>query len=430
MTAEIPMTIGAILALLCVSAFFSGSETALTATSRARMRALEKDGEQRALTVAELTSEPERMIGAILIGNNLVNILASALATTLFLSLFGEAGVVYATLAMTAMVVVFAEVLPKTYALFAPEKVALFVSPILRVIVRTLAPVSDGVQWIVKRVLGARLELSPDDTSLPSVHEELRGTIDLHHQDGAVVKHDRDMLGGILDLRELEVVDVMVHRTQMQTVDGGDPPQRILDQILKSPHTRLPVYRDEPENIVGILHVKDVLRELNRNGNDVDQIDFAEFASDAWFVPESTALKEQLNAFLRRKSHFALVVDEYGEVMGLVTLEDILEEIVGQIVDEHDIEYAGIRPQNDGTVNVDGNVPVRDLNRHMDWTLPEDEATTIAGLVIHEAETIPEPGQVFTFYGFRIEVLRKQRNQITALRMVPVEPAALTEPPV
>lgn len=421
MTAETLMTIGAILVLLSISAFFSGSETAMTAASRARMRALEKDGDRRAVTVTEMAKEPERMIGAILIGNNLVNILASALATTMFLGLFGEAGVVYATLAMTALVVVFAEVLPKTYAIFAPERMALAVSPLLKVIVMVLAPIADGVQWIVKRVLGARLDRSSEEAGLPSAHEELRGTIDLHHQDGAVVKHDRDMLGGILDLRDLEVLDVMVHRTQMQSIDGGDPPQKILDEILKSPHTRLPVYRDEPENIVGVLHVKDVLRELNRNGNEVDRIDFAEFAADPWFVPESTGLKNQLNAFLRRKSHFALVVDEYGEVMGLVTLEDILEEIVGQITDEHDVENSGIRPQTNGSVNVDGSVPVRDLNRHMDWDLPEDEATTIAGLVIHEAQTIPEPGQVFTFYGFRIEVLRKQRNQITAMRLAPVD---------
>ena len=419
MTAETLMTLGAIVALLSISAFFSGSETAMTASSRARLRALEKEGDQRAATVTELSNEPERMIGAILIGNNLVNILASALATTLFLRIFGEAGVVYATLAMTALVVVFAEVLPKTYAIFAPEKMSLAVSPLLKVIVSVLAPVADGVQWIVKRVLGTRLHAESKDGMLPSAHEELRGTIDLHHEDGAVVKHDRDMLGGILDLRDLEVLDVMVHRTQMQTVDGGDAPQKILDEILKSPHTRLPVYRGESENIVGVLHVKDVLRELNRHGNDVEKIDFTDFATDPWFVPESTGLKNQLNAFLRRKAHFALVVDEYGEVMGLVTLEDILEEIVGQITDEHDIENAGIRPQSDGSVNVDGSVPVRDLNRHMDWTLPEDGATTIAGLVIHEAQTIPEPGQVFTFYDFRIEVLRKQRNQITALRLTP-----------
>ncbi|MEL7542137.1 MAG: HlyC/CorC family transporter [Pseudomonadota bacterium] len=421
MTADMILIMISIVVLLSISAFFSGSETAMTAASRARVRSLEKEGDTRATTVAALASEPERMIGAILIGNNLVNILASALATTLFLSIFGEAGVVYATLAMTALVVVFAEVLPKTYAIFAPERMALAVSPVLRVIVVVLAPIADGVQFIVRRVLGSRLTASQDDATT-AAQEELRGTIDLHHQDGAVVKHDRDMLGGILDLGDLEVVDVMVHRTQMQTIDAGDTGPKILDEVLRSPHTRLPMYRDEPENIVGILHVKDVLRELNRQDHDVEQIDFQSFASDPWFVPESTGLKEQLDAFLRRKSHFALVVDEYGEVMGLVTLEDILEEIVGQITDEHDIEYVGIRPQPTGSVNVDGSVPVRDLNRHMDWTLPEDEATTIAGLVIHEAQTIPEPGQVFTFYRFRIEVLRKQRNQITALRITPIEP--------
>jgi len=415
MTLELAIIVVAIVLLLCVSAFFSGSETGFTATSRARMHALAKDGDSNAELVNRLIAEPERLIGAILIGNNLVNILASALATSLFLALFGEVGVLYATIAMTALVVVFAEVLPKTYAINAPEKVSLTVARLLRVVVIALSPLVWLVQKFVRLALGEKAEGVGE--YMVSAHEEIRGAIDLHHRHGAVVKHDRDMLGGILDLRELEVIDVMVHRTKMRSVDADQAHGELIDEILKSPYSRLPLWRGDPDNIIGVLHVKDLLRELHREGVDSVDVDVAALASPAWFIPDTTSLKDQLNAFLRRKAHFALVVDEYGEVMGLVTLEDILEEIVGQISDEHDIPDAGIRPQPDGTVNVDGTVPIRDLNRYMDWYLPDDEATTIAGLVIHEAQTIPEPGQAFTFYGFRIEILRKQRNQITALRL-------------
>lgn len=417
MTLGLALMLGAIVALLLMSAFFSGSETALTAASRARIHALEKDGNRRAALVNKLTEARERLISAILLGNNLVNILASALATSIALTVFGQAGVAYATIIMTALVVIFAEVLPKTYAINNPDQAALNVAPILRPIVAAFAPLAAAVQYLVRgmlRLIGVRIGAG---SSLLSPHDEIRGAIDLHHLEGVVVKYDRDMLGGILDLRDLEVNDVMIHRTKMQTVNADDPPRQIVDEVLKSPYTRLPLWREQPDNIVGILHAKDLLRALNAAGWRLDKLDVLELSAPSWFVPDTTSLQDQLNEFLKRKSHFALVVDEYGEVMGLVTLEDILEEIVGQIADEHDIDVPGVRPQPDGTVNVDGSVPIRDLNRHMDWSLPDDEATTIAGLVIHEAQTIPEPGQAFTFYGYRLEVLRRQRNKITALRI-------------
>ncbi|MBI1385334.1 MAG: DUF21 domain-containing protein [Rhizobiales bacterium] len=419
MSIEFAITIAAVLVLLIFSAFFSGSETAVTAASRARMHALERDGDARAGLVNRLVAEPERLIGSILIGNNLVNILASALATSIFLRAFGEVGVAYATLAMTALVVVFSEVLPKTVAIKSPDRVAIAVAPILRAVVFILSPVSRLVQLIVRGLIGSS-EKGIGEVMV-SPHEELRGAIDLHHREGGVVKHDRDMLGGILDLRDLTVGDVMVHRTKMQTLNADDPRPKLIDDILKSPFSRLPIWRRQPENIVGVLHVKDLLRSLNRGDVEAASVDIMALAKDAWFVPDSTSLKDQLNAFLKRKAHMALVVDEYGEVMGMITLEDILEEIVGQIADEHDVPDVGIRPQPDGTVNVDGTVAIRDINRFLDWNLPDDEATTIAGLVIHEAQTIPEPGQAFTFYGCRFEILRKQRNQITAIRMKPLD---------
>ncbi len=420
MTTALWLTIAAIFVLIVFSGFFSGSETALTAVSRARMMQIEKTGDRRAGIVNRLIQYRERLIGAILLGNNLVNILASALATSLFLTLFGDAGVVYATLVMTAIVVVLAEVLPKTWAITDPDRFALRVSPFVRVIVALFGPVTMAVEALVQRILNLLGANVVEGRPVLTATEELRGQLDLLHLEGGVFKDDRDRFGGLLDLAELEVSDVMVHRTKMETINADDPPEKIVADVLASSYTRLPLWRDEPENIVGVLHAKDLLRSLNMLGGDVAKLDIAAVSSPPWFVPDTTSLKAQLNAFLKRKTHFALAVDEYGEVMGIVTLEDILEEIVGEISDEHDIVVEGLRPQPDGSVNVDGAVPVRDLNRAMDWNLPDDEATTIAGLVIHDARTIPEQGQVFTFHGFRFNVLRKQRNRIATLRITPL----------
>jgi Mg2+/Co2+ transporter CorB len=267
------------------------------------------------------------------------------------------------------------------------------------------------------RLTGASL---PPNQDVLSAHLELRGAIDLHHREGAVVKKDRDMLGGILDLSELEVSDVMVHRTKMLSFDVKTPVAKILEDILKSGHTRVPIWKDNADNIVGILNAKDLFAELHKNGGDATKVNIEDIMSAPWFVPDTRALSDQLNAFLRRRSHFAIVVDEYGEMMGVVTLEDIIEEIVGEISDEHDTVATGVRQQADGSFIIDGTVPVRDVNRILDWRLPDEEATTIAGLVIHEARMIPVTGQAFTFHGFRFEVVRKRRHQITALRVTPL----------
>ena len=382
----------AILGLLACSGFFSGSETALTATSKARMLGLEKDKDHRARRVNILIDDRESLIGAILLGNNLVNILAASLASAMFLAMFGEAGVPIATLVMTLLVLIFAEVLPKTYALSNPDRMALAVSMPIRFFVTIFAPIVAAVQAVVRatlRLLGARVEgpvLSP--------HEEIRGHIDLHHQEGAVVKTDRDMLGGVLDLRELTVDDVMVHRKNLNTLDIDTPNDELVQDALSCPHTRIPLYRDDPENIVGVLHARDLARALHEAGGDASKVDI-----------EAT------------KRHFAVVVDEYGALMGIITLEDIIEEIVGEIEDEHDVAVEGVTREADGFVLVDGAAPIRDVNRALDWDLPDDEAVTIAGLVIHEAQTIPDAGQVFRFHGVQFEIIERQRNQITQMRL-------------
>ncbi len=415
-------------ACLMLSAFFSGSETALTASSRASMLRLEKNGNRRAAVVNRLMAARERMIGALLFGNNAANITASALMTGLLLNWFGDVGVLYATAVMTTLIVVFAEVLPKTAAFNAPDRLSLMVAKPIDLTVRVLAPVLGGVEYAVKIMLRWMGMKVGESESILSPHEELRGTVDLLHREGGVEKLDRDMFSGLLDLRDLTVGDVMIHRTEMITVCADDPPDEVIKAVLEASVTRIPLWKERPENIVGVLHVKDLLRALQAADNDISKIDVLTIARPPWFVPDIRPLSDQLKAFRRRKSPFALVVDEYGEVMGLVTLEDILEEIVGDISDEYDVVVPGVRPQPDGSVTVDGGVPIRDLNRAMDWNLPDEEATTVAGLVIHEARSIPEAGQIFTFHGFRFRVLRRERNRITALRITPLvkKPAVKT----
>ena len=424
MTLTLGIMLGAALGLIILSAFFSGSETALTTSSRARLHELSKRGNDNANKVLKLKEQPERLIGGILLGNNLVNILASSLATTAFLQLFGDTGVVWATLVMTALVLVFGEVMPKTYAIVYPERFALAVAPAIGFVVRVFAPVVMGVELIVRKVLSFGGVDLTNATNILSPQEEIRGAIDLHHKEGAVKKTDRDMLGGVLDLSDLELADLMVHRTRMFSLDVEMSSDDIITELLKSGFSRVPMWKDNQDNIIGILHAKDVLAAVQASKGDVDKVNIRNLCSKAWFVPDTTTVKAQLSAFLRRKSHFALVVDEYGEVMGLVTLEDILEEIVGDIADEHDVISANIAREASGSMVVNGELQIRDLNRANDWNLPDEEANTIAGLVIHEAQMIPDKGQAFTFHGFRFEVVGKKRNQITRLRITPLGTAA------
>jgi Mg2+/Co2+ transporter CorB len=413
--ADVLLAAGAIVVLLALSALFGASETALTAVSRARMHQLESDGDPRAARVTRLIADRESLIGALLLGNTLVTTLASALATAVLLRLFGEAGVVYATIAMTALILVFAEVMPKSYAVSSADRVAMAVGAPVAWIVRLLGPVVTAVELVVRAtfsLFGVRVA-----GDVLSAHEDIRGHIELHHHEGGFADPDAEMLGAILDLRDHTVLDVMVHRKNMEMIDADADPRAAVAQSLESRHTRIPLWKDDPENIVGVLHAKDLSRALNAAGGDSSRIDIVKIAREPWFVPETTSLFEQLNAFRAKREHFALVVDEYGALMGLVTLEDILEEIVGEIEDEHDRPIEGIQPQPDGSVLVNGAVTIRDVNRTLDWSLPDDEAVTIAGLVIHEAQTIPEPGQVFSFYGRRFEITKRRRNQLTQLRI-------------
>ncbi len=305
-----------------------------------------------------------------------------------------------------------------------PTGLALLVARPMKLMVYLLGPLLAVVEAIVRvlmTILGIKIGVNQP---ILSPTERLRGAVDLLHHEGKVEKQDRDMFGGLLDLRELQVSDVMVHRTEMVMINADLPPEDLVREVLATEYTRIPLWRDKPENIIGVLHAKDLLRAIRAADGDTSKIDVSTIALPPWFVPEMRSVSEQLKAFAAARPTSRWWVDEYGEVEGMVTLEDILEEIVGDISDEHDVVVAGVRAQPDGSVVVDGSVPIRDLNRAMDWNLPDEEATTIAGLVIHEARSIPERGQSFTFNNFRFRVLRRERNRITALRIqaVPREP--------
>ena len=419
------LTILAIFVLLGISAFFSGSETALTAASRGKLHSMADKGSRGAKRALTLTEDNERLIGAVLLGNNLVNILAAALATSLFTRLFGDSGVALATLVMTLLVLIFAEVLPKTYAITNSEGAASFVSAPIRALVIIFAPIVATVRITVRAILrlfGAKMtNLDEDDAA----QQEIAGAIALSHSEGNFEKDDRDRLLGALDLKDREVEEIMLHRSDIEIIDAAASPQDIVTQSLASRYTRLPIFKDEPENIIGIIHTKDLLREVDKlvRGEDggpdaIDRLNITDIAREAYFVPETTPLDDQMREFLRRKAHFALVVDEYGDLQGLITLEDILEEIVGEITDEHD-EDAEILDGKDtsGNFKIDGSATIRDVNRMHEWNLPDDEANTIAGLVIHEAQMIPKIGQVFSFHGFRFEIAGRDQNRITKLKV-------------
>ncbi len=410
----------AVILALIISGLFSMAETALTAASRPNMHLKEKLGDRRAKTVNALRHDSESLIGALLLGNNMVNILATAVTTSLLTALFGEAGIAYATILMTVAVLIFSEVMPKMYAFNHADAVAVAIAPAVRIWLWLSWPVT----WTVRRISNALLRLIGGKTTVQLGRflsdDELRGAIELHGTtpDREDVHHEKIMMRSILDLDAVSVAQVMTYRRNVNMLDIETPPKALVQAVLDSPFTRIPLWQDDPNNIVGVLHAKALLRAI-QDHPDPSTLDIKALAASPWFIPDTANLLDQLHAFRERREHFALVVDEYGAFMGIITLEDILEEIVGEIADELDAPVTGVRRQPDGTFQVQGNVAVRDLNREFDWNLPTENATTLAGLILWEARLLPDVGQVFTFYGFRFEILRRQRNQITLVRLRP-----------
>jgi Mg2+/Co2+ transporter CorB len=414
----------ALLAVLLVAAgLLAAAEAAVEAVSRAKLHALEERGNRRARRAGALVDARDANSGALALAAALLRLLAAALAVGAAAIAGGIEAAGWAGLSVVVLLPALTEVLPRAIARSRPERTLLALMPLVRASLLPFAPLHAMLAGLAVRLAGhpaaRRGEEDPEDA-----RRELRGAVDELHREGAVVGEDRYRLDALLDLHELEVSDVMVHRTNMRSINADTPAETLVREILQSPHTRLPMWRGSLDNIVGVLHAKDLLRAIDDVGGDYSRIDLMKIARKPWFVPDTTRLQDQLNAFLKRKSHFAIVVDEYGEVEGLVTLEDILEEIVGEIADEHDVDMQGVRQEADGSVVVDGSVPIRDLNRALGWNLPDEEATTIAGLVIHETQSIPEEKQAFTFHGKRFLVMKREKNRITRIRIRPAETGA------
>ena len=404
-----------IIFLLIISAFFSGSETALTAASRPKMYQLEKENNSKAKIVNFLKNKKERLIGTLLLGNNLVNTLATAIATSFFISLLrdNQKGILYSTIVMTLLILIFGEVLPKTIAINKADKFALLFSPVIKILVTFLSPFTYLINLLTRIIL--KLFKFQVGTDIGTSEDELRGTIDLHAKSGGSAQ-EKDMLKGILDLDDLQVNEIMTHRKNLEVIYENEPENKKINKILNSQFTRLPLYDKNSDKILGVLNVKDVLKNIKKK----KKLDLKSIARNPWFIPETTSVLDQLQKFKQKQRHLAFVVDEYGSLMGIVTLEDIIEEIVGDIEDEHDVKIKGAKKSKDGKYTINGNVTIRDMNREFGWNLPDNNASTLAGLIFHEIKTIPEPGKIFSFYGFRFEIINVKKNHIELVKVTPL----------
>ncbi len=413
------LSVVAIFFFILLAALGSASEAAVLAASRVRLYHLAKKGDARASSILKLQAKIGEFISSIILLNTWSITIVTALATGILTHLFGPAGTVYAALGMGALITIYAEVLPKMYVYTSPDQVALVFAPFFKLLLVVMSPLTKAINFMAQgslHLMGIKIKQGLSESASA---EELRGAIELHAGSSGEAEYERAMLRSILDLTAVEVTEIMRHRKTMFMINIEESNQEIIKHVLKAPYTRIPVWKENPENIVGVLHAKDLLRAVQVHKGNLEELDIEKIATPPWFVPETTTLFSQLAAFRQRREHFALVIDEYGDLQGMVTLEDILEEIVGEIVDEHDVEIPGVRITPDGTYVIDGSLSLRDLNRLYGWDLPDEHATTLAGLVLHETREIPEIGQSFMMYGFRVDVLRRHRHQITQLRVTP-----------
>ena len=409
----------AVFIFILLSALCSASEAAVLAASRVRLYHLAKKGNTKASLIINLQAHIGGFISSIILLNTWFNTLVTAFATGILTYLFGPMGALYAAIGMGAIITVYGEVLPKMYVYTCPDRVAIRFAPFFKPLLSFMTPLTKAINFLAHGslfILGIKIKQDPSDVTSA---EELRGAIELHAGSSS---EERSMLRSILDLTAIEVTEIMRHRKTMFMINTDLPNQEIVDQILKAPYTRIPIWTKNPENIVGILHTKALLRAVQTHKGDLEKLNIKKIATPPWFIPETTTLFSQLAAFRERREHFALVIDEYGDLQGMVTLEDILEEIVGEIVDEHDVEIPGVRIAPDGTYVIDGVVTLRDLNRQFGWELPDESAATLAGLILHETREIPEVGQSFMINGFRMDILRRLRHQITLVRLTPPFP--------
>ena len=407
-----------IIIFISISSFFSACETAITAASKARFHQLAKEGDVRAEIIRHFQQNLGYAISVFISCNSMLNAWAVGLTTKLFIKFLGEQGGELAATFMGIVIVVYAEVMPKMLAIIYSETLLLRSARFLRVVFNLFRPCNHAIHWIARKSVGLfGLKTTQSEADYEASVEELRGAIDLHTGENQDVVQEKAMLKSILDLGSVQVGEIMVHRKNVTMLNADDDIDSIVDQVLASPFTRLPLWRGNLDNVIGIVNAKALLRAVRSKPLAIANLTIESIATKPWFVPESTDLLDQLQAFRTRREHFSLVVDEYGVLLGIVTLEDILEEIVGDITDEHDIAVRGIRPQTDGAYIVDGDVTLRDLNRQLDWDLPDEDASTLAGFMLYETRTIPDVGQIFSFHGFQFEIMRRQRNQITLVKI-------------
>ena len=412
-----------IICLIIISAILSGSETSITSIRKSKIHKLANKGDRNALRVLKLIEKKNDLVSSILVGNNFVNILASALATAILIKFYGDDGVIYSTIVMSVLIVIFAEILPKNIALLRPDRYALTLSFILTLFLKIFSP----FVYIIKKfnlLIFKIFNIEKQKVTDASVREDIRNIINMHEDEGILLKDERDMLNGILDLKEMTVEKIMTHRKNIYSINI-DQPEEYFKKISQSSFSRIPVWKENPNNILGVVHAKKLLTNINESGK-IDLKNINDSTLDPWFIPETTKVKDQLNAFIDRHEKIAFVVDEYGELMGLISLEDIIEEIVGNIFDESDLSTIGIRKIGKNIFRVRGDVNIRDMNRTLDLNLNEKNSSTVAGFLIYETETFPDVGQTFTFNNILFEILNKKNNQITQLKITLPEKNKIT----
>ncbi len=410
------LVLSIIFVLLILSFLFSGAEIGLTSISRSRVNKLKLDGNKKAKVIDHLLNKNELTIGTILLGNTIINITCSALLTAIVINFFGNEGVFLLTITMTFCILLFCEVLPKTYAMQNPEKFTSFSAYFVLFFVKIFSPLTSGIQFIVNLIL--KLCGPHKDREVISAADAMRNIIVLHRSEGTMLKQDLDMLNSILDLAETEISEIMTHRRNLFSLDIDRNKEELIREILTSSHSRVPLWQKEPDNIIGVVHVKNLINALREKDNRTEEVNITQVMSKPWFIPESTPLSVQLHNFRKNRKHLAFLVDEYGALQGIVTLEDILEEIVGEISDEHDLITDNfIKKISDNTYHIEGKSTIRNINRQLHWNLPDEEATTLAGMIVNEIERIPDEGEEFSMYGFYFKILKKDKNTITAIEV-------------
>jgi Mg2+/Co2+ transporter CorB len=405
-----------VIILMLISAIFATSETSITAASRPKVHRMINEGNKRAKKLEKLLKSREKVISTMLIGNNVVNIVASALATSVLIKLFGEAGVVYATIGMTILVVVFAEIMPKTFALKNPDKMAVFLAPLMEILVKIFLPFTHLIQKAVNSFVNLFFDKSHKNYYEKNF-EEIRDTVDLKHQEGSIFKYDKDLIEGVLDLSDTEISEIMVHRKEIESINIELPINEIIKQALEISYTRIPLWKGNTDNIVAILNVRKLLKFLHFYKGNLTKFDLKSATSEAWFVPSTNSLRAQLFAFRKKKKRFALVIDEYGSLLGLVTLEDILEEIVGEIKEQGDESEINVIKIKSGAYKIAGKTLIRDLNKKLDWDILEgDHAYNLAAFIINHLERIPEEKETFKIEDYQFEILKRRNNDLILVK--------------